>query len=50
MLDYYTNLEFENTFREDLIKFKDNYNLIKSFYDDNYEKMDFICKVLKSHL
>ena len=50
MLDCYTNLEFENTFREDLIKFKDNDNLIKSFYDDNHEKMDFICKVLKSHL
>ena len=49
MLDCYTNLEFENTFKEDLIKFKDNDNLIKSFYDVN-QKMDFICKALKNHL
>lgn len=48
-LNCYTNQEFKNTFKEDLIKFKNNDKLIKSFYDDNYEKMDFICKTLRKN-
>ena len=43
----YNAKEFESVFKKDLVNFKDNDSLIKSFYEDSHKNIEFICKVLK---
>lgn len=46
-MEYYSAIEFESAFKNDLVNFKDNDSLIKSFYEDCHSNMEFISEVLK---